>query len=78
MKPKPRRLTLEPTELEIQHAAFLLWEEQGRPTGRDLEIWLTAKERLKHAVPPHGGYAHQAKDPAYRPRDTQTAASGIR
>lgn len=38
----------EPTEMEIQHAAYLLWIENGRPEGRDLEHWLTAKEMLCH------------------------------
>jgi hypothetical protein len=38
----------EPTELEIQHAAYLLWIEEGRPEGRDLEHWLAAKELLCH------------------------------
>lgn len=38
----------EPTEAEIQHAAYLLWVEDGRPEGRDLEHWLTAKEMLMH------------------------------
>jgi len=38
--------TREPTEVEIQHAAYLLWVENGRSEGRDLEHWLTAKEML--------------------------------
>lgn len=38
----------EPTEQEIQHAAYLLWIENGRPEGRDLEHWLAAKEMLCH------------------------------
>lgn len=38
----------EPTELEIQHAAYLLWIENGRPEGCDLDHWLAAKERLCH------------------------------
>ncbi|MEO6243861.1 MAG: DUF2934 domain-containing protein [Opitutaceae bacterium] len=38
----------EPTELEIQHAAYLLWIENGRPEGRDMEHWLEAKEMLCH------------------------------
>ena len=40
--------TCEPTEQEIQHAAYLLWIENGRPDGRDLEHWLAAKEMLCH------------------------------
>jgi hypothetical protein len=38
----------EPTEQEIQHAAYLLWIEKGRPEGRDLEHWLEAREMLCH------------------------------
>ena len=38
----------EPTEAEIQHAAYLLWVENGRPEGRDLEHWLAAKGLLSH------------------------------
>jgi hypothetical protein len=37
-----------PTEAEIQHAAYLLWVEQGRPEGQDLAHWLAAKEMLCH------------------------------
>jgi hypothetical protein len=56
MKPRihqPVRAEFEPTEQQIQHAAHLLWEEAGKPTGRDREIWFAAKERLKHraAIP---------------------------
>ena len=38
----------EPTEAEIQHTAYLLWLENGRPEGRDRENWLAAKELLRH------------------------------
>lgn len=38
----------EPTEAEIQHAAYLLWLESGKASGRDLDNWLAAKELLKH------------------------------
>ena len=47
-KPTPPLPSHEPTELEIQHAAYLLWIENGRPEGRDLEHWLAAKEMLCH------------------------------
>jgi hypothetical protein len=42
------RTTTEPTEQEIQHAAYLLWVEAGRPDGRDLEFWHAAREMLLH------------------------------
>lgn len=48
MKRKTAVLRPEPTEAEIQHAAYLLWVENGRPEGRDLEHWLTAREMLCH------------------------------
>ena len=38
----------EPTELEIQHAAYLLWMESGRAPDHDLDNWLAAKELLRH------------------------------
>ena len=32
----------------IQHEAYRLWLEEGRPAGRDLEHWLAARELLRH------------------------------
>lgn len=48
MKRKMNSALPAPTEAEIQHAAYLIWIEDGRPEGRDLEHWLTAKEMLMH------------------------------
>jgi hypothetical protein len=48
MKRRSRSFTQEPTEAEIQHAAYLLWIEDGRPEGRDLEHWHAAREMLCH------------------------------
>ena len=48
MKLKTTTPTPGPTEAEIQHAAYLIWIEDGRPEGRDLEHWMTAKEMLCH------------------------------
>lgn len=49
-KPRPTAPTPapEPTEAQIQHEAYLLWLEEGRPAGRDLEHWLAARELLRH------------------------------
>ena len=38
----------EPTEADIQHEAYLLWIEEGRPEGRDEEHWFAARELLRH------------------------------
>lgn len=37
----------EPTE-EIRHEAYLLWQQDGCPDGRELDHWLAAQERVKH------------------------------
>ena len=47
-KPRPAVPAPEPTEAQIQHEAYLLWLEEGRPAGRDLEHWLAARELLRH------------------------------
>ena len=38
----------DPPEAAIQHTAHFLWLEEGRPAGRDLDLWLRAKEILRH------------------------------
>lgn len=65
MKNRIATLKSEPTESEIQHAAYLLWIEDGRPEGRDLEHWHAAKEMLCHR---HG------RDAKTRGRVTEIAA----
>lgn len=45
----------EPAEKDIQHAAYFLWEEAGRPKGRDQEFWFAARERLRHTAPGKAG-----------------------
>ena len=37
-----------PSEEEIQHTAYFLWQAEDRPVGRDLDLWLRAKEVLCH------------------------------
>ena len=41
--PAPRAITTE----VISARAFKLWENAGRPTGRDTEFWLQAESQLK-------------------------------
>lgn len=70
----PRLTTTEPTEADIQHAAYYLWQEQGRPSGRDLDIWLSAREQLKHRLPVQvtGATAQRAGLDHRRHRQTAT------
>jgi fructose-bisphosphate aldolase, class II len=42
--PAVRAAVIDPQE-EISRRAYLLWEEAGRPQGRDTEIWLEAEAR---------------------------------
>ncbi|MBS0632596.1 MAG: DUF2934 domain-containing protein [Verrucomicrobia bacterium] len=46
-RPEPR---FEPAEADIQKCAYFLWQEEGCPEGRDLELWLAAKELVRHRV----------------------------
>jgi hypothetical protein len=36
-----------PTPEQIACAAYAIWENEGRPHGRDLAHWLQAEEQLK-------------------------------
>jgi len=38
----------EPSEEQIQIAAYYLWLESGRAHGRDVEHWFAAREMLRH------------------------------
>lgn len=37
----------DPTE-EIRHEAYLLWQKDGCPEGRELDHWLAAQEIVRH------------------------------
>ncbi|MEI6053277.1 MAG: DUF2934 domain-containing protein [Opitutaceae bacterium] len=39
--------SLEPSEAQIQHQAYLLWLAGGCQTGRELDDWLYAREMLR-------------------------------
>ena len=38
---------LQPTSEQIARAAYLIWEQEGRPQGRDVTHWLQAERQLK-------------------------------
>jgi hypothetical protein len=58
MKPRQRADDhFEPTEADIRKYACFLWKEEGSPAGRDLDIWLRAREHVRH---------HARKSPAGR------------
>jgi hypothetical protein len=37
-----------PTEEQIKQLAHSLWEQEGRPEGRDVQHYLAAREILQH------------------------------
>jgi Protein of unknown function (DUF2934) len=43
------RAIAKPTENRIRRRARELWEESGRPSGRDLEFWLQAEREFHEA-----------------------------
>jgi hypothetical protein len=47
---RPHTLPAEPSDEEIQKCAYFLWKEEGSPVGRDLDIWLKARELVRHHV----------------------------
>jgi len=52
-----------PTTEQVAQAAYLLWESEGRPQGRDLTHWLRAERQLSAAA--HG--APLAQEPGAKP-----------
>jgi hypothetical protein len=40
-----------PTEADITRRAYELWEEAGRPEGRDKEFYHLAEQELRNADP---------------------------
>jgi DUF2934 family protein len=40
-----------PSEHELQDAAYYLWEQEGRPEGRALEHWLLASGQSDKSLP---------------------------
>jgi len=60
-----------PTEEQIKELAHRLWEQEGRPEGRDMEHYLAAKQILDEEKP--------AKKRANSPRSkTASKPSGAR
>ncbi len=45
----PARATRQPSHDAVARRAFELWEQEGRPPGRDREHWLQAEAELREA-----------------------------
>lgn len=66
---------VEPSETDIQKAAYFLWLERGRPNGCDLDLWLSAKERLRHRAIETAPVARRASAAARGNRRTRISNS---
>jgi hypothetical protein len=52
-----------PTEEEIRKLAYSIWEEEGRPDGKDVEHYMRAKAILEHKERDTAQYAPQLATP---------------
>ena len=43
-----------PTDEQIAALAYSIWEQEGRPEGRDLEHWRAAEAQLRQTSAPSG------------------------
>jgi hypothetical protein len=74
----------QPTQAEIAARAYKIWEQEGRPHGRDFEHWLEAEREISGTVaPPRNPEPAPARQAAQRrlsaaamarPRRTRKAA----
>jgi hypothetical protein len=66
---KPARTPREFTHEEIADRAKRLWENRGRPEGRDEEIWLEAERELREADERRFANPDELLDPDGNPND---------
>jgi hypothetical protein len=65
---------LQPTSAEIARAAYDLWEQEGRPEGKDVAHWLRAETQLR-ASAGAGGSDGRRTEPAARSAAKRPAAT---
>jgi hypothetical protein len=60
---EPSPSVIETSEADIRHRAYLLWEADGRPEGRDDEYWHRARELMQDegqsSYPPSASRGHR-------------------
>ena len=54
MKKQNKQTHIEPSEDEIARTAYQIWENEGRPSGQELDHWLRAKTQMTEGKPPAG------------------------
>jgi hypothetical protein len=71
MKKHPELPRFEPAEEDIRHCAYILWQEAGCPTDRDLDLWLAAKELVRHRAAVHANGRKKCTAMAKKRGETQ-------
>lgn len=54
---------------EIRHEAYLLWQEDGCPAGRELDHWLAAQEIVRHRAHSRSAAQDEARELKVRPTE---------
>jgi hypothetical protein len=62
---------------EIARCAYLLWEHEGKPAGRDQEYWFRAQEQLTQAETQVKPVTRAAADPAEAASTEQPSAVAV-
>jgi Protein of unknown function (DUF2934) len=62
-------------QASVSRLAYELWENAGRPTGRDLEFWLAAEANVRTAVQQPVSSATEAASPAVTTKEKSTRAA---
>ena len=68
---KTMEQTVTVDEANVSRVAYQLWENAGRPTGRDLEFWLAAEARVRSSTKPIS-VAHGAEVSALSSREEKS------
>ena len=65
-------------EANVSRVAYQLWEDAGRPSGRDLEFWLTAEAKVRAASSEAPLVSSAAPAPFKTQKATRPATGGTR
>ncbi len=60
---------------EVARRAYQLWEDAGRPAGRDLKFWILAEATARGAAPAHRPEPQLSRDTRTRPNAASRSAS---
>ena len=72
-----KALSLEPMSEAITRLAYLFWEQDGRPQGREIEHWCQAKLMLAAAFPARTvAQSNERTQPLPKPARSKSARRG--